>query len=140
LAISIGTSHGAFKFAPGVEPKIRLDILKKIEKQIPRFPIVLHGSSSVPEEYVKIANENGAKLESAIGIDEKQLRQASKSAVCKINVDTDGRLVMTAMIRKYLNENKKEIDPRKYLGVAREELKKMYMRKNKEVFGSNGKV
>lgn len=140
LAISIGTSHGAYKFKPGTNPKIRLDILKQIEKEIPGFPIVLHGASSVPQEYVKIANKNGAKLGKAIGIDEKQLRLASKSAVCKINVDTDGRLVMTAMVRLVLNNKKEEIDPRKYLGVAREELKKMYMRKNKEVFGSNGKV
>ncbi|HRY36756.1 MAG TPA: class II fructose-1,6-bisphosphate aldolase [Candidatus Magasanikbacteria bacterium] len=140
LAISIGTSHGAYKFKPGVEPKIRLDILAKIEKQLPNFPIVLHGSSSVPQEYVNIANKNGAKLEKAIGIPEKQLRLASKSAVCKINVDTDGRLVMTAMIRLFLNNKREEIDPRKYLGLAREELKKMYMRKNKEVFGSNGRV
>jgi len=140
LAISIGTSHGAYKFKSGTNPKIRLDILKQMEKEIPGFPIVLHGASSVPQEYVKIANKNGAKLNKAIGIDEKQLRLAAKSAVCKINVDTDGRLVMTAMVRFVLNNKKEEIDPRKYLGVAREELKKMYMRKNKEVFGSFGKV
>lgn len=140
LAISIGTSHGAYKFKPGTNPKIRLDILKKIAQKLPGFPIVLHGASSVPQEYVKIANKNGAKLNKTIGIDEKQLREAAKSAVCKINVDTDGRLVMTAMVRLVLNNKKEEIDPRKYLGVAREELKKMYMRKNKELFGSNGKV
>ena len=103
LAISIGTSHGAYKFKFGTEPKIRLDILKKIEKQLPNFPIVLHGASSVPQEYVNIANKNGAKLDKAIGIPEKQLRLAAKSSVCKINVDTDGRLVMTAMIRLFLN-------------------------------------
>lgn len=140
LAISIGTSHGAYKFKPGTNTKIHLNILKKIKNKIPDFPIVLHGASSVPQEYVKIANKNGAKIGKAIGIDEKQLRLAAKSGVCKINIDTDGRLVMTAMVRLYLNTKKEEIDPRKYLGLAREELKKMYIHKNKEVFKSCGKI
>jgi len=140
LAISIGTSHGAYKFKAGVIPKIRLDILAKIAKVLPGFPIVLHGASSVPQNYVKEFNSAGGKMGGAIGIDEKQLRAAARSAVCKINVDTDGRLVMTARVRKMLNEDKKMFDPRKYLGPARDALQEMYSRKNKEVFGSNGKV
>lgn len=138
LAISIGTSHGAFKFKPGQDPKIRLDILAEIEKRIPGFPIVLHGSSSVPPEYVKIINENGGKLADAIGIGEDQLREATKSAVCKINIDSDGRLAMTAAIRRYFAENPEHFDPRQYLGPAREMLKEMYMGKNKNVLGSAG--
>ena len=123
LAIAIGTSHGAFKFKPGENPKIRLDILAEIEKRIPGFPIVLHGSSSVPQDLVKIINENGGKLKDAIGIGEDQLRAAAKSAVCKINIDSDGRLAMTAAIRKVFNEKPAEFDPRKYLGPARTALK-----------------
>mgnify|MGYP000493331848 FL=1 len=123
LAIAIGTSHGAYKFKPGDDPKIRLDILAEIEKRIPGFPIVLHGSSSVPQDLVKIINENGGKLKDAIGIGEDQLRAASKSAVCKINIDSDGRLAMTAAIRKVFNEKPAEFDPRKYLGPARTALK-----------------
>ncbi|MPM45471.1 Fructose-bisphosphate aldolase [bioreactor metagenome] len=138
LAIAIGTSHGAFKFKPGENPKIRLDILAEIEKRIPGFPIVLHGSSSVPQDLVKIINENGGKLKDAIGIGEDQLRLAAKSAVCKINIDSDGRLAMTAAIRKVFNEKPSEFDPRKYLGPAREALKQLYIRKNKEVLGSAG--
>ena len=138
LAIAIGTSHGAFKFKPGDDPKIRLDILAEIEKRIPGFPIVLHGSSSVPPELVKIINENGGKLKDAIGIGEDQLRLAAKSAVCKINIDSDGRLAMTAAIRKVFNEKPSEFDPRKYLGPARTALKELYVRKNKEVLGSAG--
>ncbi|MGE4563793.1 MAG: class II fructose-bisphosphate aldolase [Victivallaceae bacterium] len=138
LAIAIGTSHGAFKFKPGDDPKIRLDILAEIEKRIPGFPIVLHGSSSVPPELVKIINENGGKLKDAIGIGEDQLRLAAKSAVCKINIDSDGRLAMTAAIRKVFNEKPGEFDPRKYLGPARTALKELYVRKNKEVLGSAG--
>ncbi len=140
LAISIGTSHGAFKFKPGQDPKIRLDILEEIEKQIPGFPIVLHGSSSVPQDAVKTINDNGGKLEAAIGIPEEQLKLATKSAVCKINIDSDGRLVMTAKIREVFNEKPSEFDPRKYLGPARDALKEMYSRKNKEVLGSAGKA
>ena len=138
LAIAIGTSHGAYKFKPGDDPKIRLDILAEIEKQIPGFPIVLHGSSSVPQDLVKIINENGGQLKDAIGIGEDQLREAAKSAVCKINIDSDGRLAMTAAIRKVFNEKPAEFDPRKYLGPARTSLKELYMRKNREVLGSAG--
>ncbi len=138
LAISIGTSHGAYKFKPGTNPKIRLDILQEIEKRIPGFPIVLHGSSSVPQEYVKMINQYGGALKDAIGIGEDQLREASKSAVCKINIDSDGRLAMTAAVRKVLFEKPAEFDPRKYLGPAREELKKLYIHKCVEVLGSAG--
>ena len=140
LAISIGTSHGAYKFKPGTDPKIRLDILAEIEKQIPGFPIVLHGSSSVPQDLVKIINENGGKLKDAIGIGEDQLREAAKSAVCKINIDSDGRLAMTAAVRKVLTEHPDEFDPRKSLGPARDELKKLYIHKCEAVLGSAGKA
>ena len=150
LAISIGTSHGANKFKPEqctrdpktgrlIPPSLRFDILKEIEKKLPNFPIVLHGASSVPQEYVDIINKYGGNLKDNIGIPEEQLRQAAKSAVCKINIDSDGRLAMTAIVRKYLYDNPSVFDPRKYLGEAREELKKMYMRKNIEVLGSNNK-
>ena len=138
LAIAIGTSHGAYKFKPGDNPKIRLDILAEIEKRIPGFPIVLHGSSSVPQDLVKIINENGGQLKDAIGIGEDQLREAAKSAVCKINIDSDGRLAMTAAIRKVFHDKPAEFDPRKYLGPARDWLKELYMRKNREVLGSAG--
>ena len=140
LAIAIGTSHGAYKFKPGTNPEIRLDILHEIEKRIPGFPIVLHGSSSVPPELVKIINDNGGKLEDAIGIPEEQLREAAKSAVCKINIDSDGRLAMTAAIRKVFNEKPAEFDPRKYLGPAREALRELYKHKILNVLGSNGKA
>lgn len=140
LAISVGTSHGAYKFKPGQNPKIRLDILNEIEKMLPGFPIVLHGSSSIPQEYVAMINEFGGEMKSAIGIPEDQLREASKSAVCKINIDSDGRLIMTGVIRKVLKEKPGEFDPRKYLGPAREALKEMYERKNREVLGCEGKV
>jgi len=140
LAIAIGTSHGAYKFKPGTKPQIQLDILHEIEKRIPRFPIVLHGSSSVPPEIVKIINENGGKMDDAVGIPEEQLREAARSAVCKINIDSDGRLAMTAAIRKYFNEHPEEFDPRKYLSPARDALKALYMHKNKNVLGSAGKA
>jgi fructose-bisphosphate aldolase, class II len=149
LAISIGTSHGAFKFKPEqctknadgvlVPPPLRFDILAEIEKQLPGFPIVLHGSSSVVPKYVNMINENGGELKAAVGIPAEQLRQAAKSAVCKINIDSDGRLAMTAIIRKVLKEKPSEFDPRKYLGPAREELKELIMNKNKKVLGSAGK-
>jgi len=149
LAISIGTSHGAYKFKPEqctrnqegvlVPPPLRFDILEEIEKRIPGFPIVLHGASSVLPKYVEIINKNGGALKAAVGIPEDQLRKAAKSAVCKINIDSDGRLVVTAMIRKILNENPAEFDPRKYLGPAREELTKMIMEKNRNVLGSADK-
>lgn len=150
LAISIGTSHGAYKFKPEqctkdesgvlVPPPLRFDILEEIEKRIPGFPVVLHGASSVLPEYVKIINENGGKLKAAVGIPAEQLRRAAKSAVCKINIDSDGRLVMTAIIRKTFAEKPEEFDPRKYLGPAREELIKMMIDKNENVLGSAGKA
>ena len=140
LAISIGTSHGAYKFKPGQNPRIRLDILKEIEERIPGFPIVLHGSSSVPQDLVQIINTHGGQLKDAIGIGEDQLREASKSAVCKINIDSDGRLAMTAAIRKVFVEKPAEFDPRKYLGPARDALKELYKHKCINVLGSAGKA
>ena len=140
LAISIGTSHGAYKFKPGQKPEIRLDILAEIEKRIPGFPIVLHGSSSVPQDIVAEINKYGGKLKDSIGIPEDQLRQAAKSAVCKINIDSDGRLAMTAAIRKVFVEHPEEFDPRKYLGPAREKLKELYMHKVRCVLGSENKA
>ncbi len=140
LAISIGTSHGAFKFKPGQKPQIRLDILAEIEKRIPGFPIVLHGSSSVPQDIVAEINHFGGKLKDSIGIPEEQLRAAAKSAVCKINIDSDGRLAMTAAIRKVFVEKPEEFDPRKYLGPARDKLKELYMHKVVNVLGSNDKA
>jgi fructose-bisphosphate aldolase class II len=150
LAISIGTSHGRAKFKPEqctkdangilIPPPLRFDILEEIEKQIPGFPIVLHGSSSVPIEYVHIIEKFGGKLTDSVGIPEEQLRKAAKSAVCKINIDSDGRLAMTAMIRKVFSEKPDEFDPRKYLGPARDELKKLYAHKNQNVLGSAGQA
>jgi len=143
LAISIGTSHGAYKFKPKPGegfPELRFDILKEVEKKLPGFPIVLHGSSSVPKEYVDIINRYGGKLGHTAGVPEKQLRMATHSAVCKINIDTDGRLVVTAKIREVFTNSPKEFDPRKYLGPAREELIKMYKHKNEHVLGSAGKA
>jgi fructose-bisphosphate aldolase class II len=143
LAISIGTSHGAYKFKvkPGDSPPtLRFDILEEVERRIPGFPIVLHGASSVIQEYVEMINTYGGKMEGAIGVPEDQLRRAARSAVCKINIDSDGRLVLTAIIRKVFSENPGEFDPRKYLGPAREELKKLIIRKNKEVLGSAGQA
>ena len=142
LAISIGTSHGAYKFKlkPGeTVPPLRFDILEAIEKLIPGFPIVLHGASSVPQELIVQINKYGGKMENTAGIPVEQLRRAAKSAVCKINIDSDGRLVMTATIRKVFMEKPGEFDPRKYLGPAREELIKMYMDKNEKVLGSAGR-
>ena len=140
LAISIGTSHGAFKFKPGQKPEIRLDILTEIEKRIPGFPIVLHGSSSVPQDIVAQINAYGGKLKDSIGIPEDQLRKAARSAVCKINIDSDGRLAMTAAIRKVFVEKPEEFDPRKYLGPARDQLKELYKHKIVHVLGSDNKV
>lgn len=141
LAISIGTSHGAFKFKPGQEvPPLRFDILEECEKRLPGFPIVLHGASSVVPEYVDMINEFGGKIEGAVGVPEEQLRKAAKSAVCKINIDSDGRLALTAVVRKVLTEKPSEFDPRKYLGPAREELVKMIKYKNENVLGSAGKA
>ena len=150
LAISIGTSHGANKFKPEqctrnaegilVPPELRFDILAEIEHKLPGFPIVLHGASSVPQEYVKIINTHGGKLLDAVGFPEEQLRKAAKSAVCKINIDSDGRLAMTAAVRKIFIDKPAEFDPRKYLGPARDELKKLYMHKCENVLGSAGKA
>lgn len=141
LAIAIGTSHGAYKFKvkPGEQlPPLRFDILDECEKRLPGFPIVLHGASSVLPKYVDMINQYGGHMEGAIGVPEDQLRRATKSAVCKINIDTDGRLVVTAMVRKVLAEHPTEFDPRKYLGPARKELIEMIKRKNEEVLGSAG--
>jgi fructose-bisphosphate aldolase class II len=138
LAISIGTSHGAYKFKPGQKAEIRLDILKEIETRIPGFPIVLHGSSSVPHDLVQKINQFGGRLDDAVGISEAQLREAAKSAVCKINIDSDGRLAMTAALREVFAAQPGEFDPRKYLGPARDALKAMYKHKNDTVLGSSG--
>ncbi len=141
LAISIGTSHGAYKFKAGQPvPPLRFDILEECEKRIPGFPIVLHGASSVVQEYVELINQYGGKLEGAVGIPEDQLRQAAASAVCKINIDSDGRLAVTAKIREYFAKDPKEFDPRKYLGEARKELVKLVKHKNEAVLGSAGKA
>ncbi len=150
LAISIGTSHGANKFTPEqctrtedgilVPPPLRFDILEECERRIPGFPIVLHGASSVPVELVRIINSNGGKLKDAVGIPEDQLRKAAASAVCKVNIDSDGRLAMTAAIRKVFADNPAEFDPRKYLGPARDALKKLYIHKVTNVLGSAGKA
>jgi fructose-bisphosphate aldolase class II len=140
LAIAIGTSHGAYKFKPGQKVEIRLDILHEIEKRLPGFPIVLHGSSSVPQDAVNMINKYGGKLKDSIGIPETQLREAARSAVTKINIDSDGRLVMTARIRETFANKPEEFDPRKYLGPARDALKKMYSEKNINVLGSAGKA
>ncbi|MHC9538371.1 MAG: class II fructose-bisphosphate aldolase [Vulcanimicrobiota bacterium] len=139
LAISIGTSHGAFKFKvkPGEEPPpLKFEILEEVEKRIPGFPIVLHGSSSVLPEYVQMINAYGGRMDNAVGISEEQIRKAARSAVCKVNIDSDGRLVLTAIIRKIFHDKPGEFDPRKYLGPARDELVKMIIRKNREVLGS----
>ena len=138
LAIAIGTSHGAHKFKPGEDPKLRLDILKEIEKRIPGFPIVLHGSSAVPKQYTDMIKQYGGEVKDAIGIPDAQLRSAASSAVAKINVDTDGRLAFTAAVRRVLGTNPKEFDPRKYLGAAKEEMKAYYKTKIVDVFGSEG--
>ena len=148
LAISIGTSHGRCKFTPAqctrtadgvlIPPPLAFNVLEEIEKQLPGFPIVLHGSSSVPVEYVKIIEQYGGKIPDSVGIPEEQLRKAAKSAVCKINIDSDGRLAMTAAVRKFLAENPEAFDPRQFLSAARDEAKKMYMHKNIEVLGSAG--
>ncbi|MDZ7317485.1 MAG: class II fructose-1,6-bisphosphate aldolase [candidate division KSB1 bacterium] len=150
LAISIGTSHGANKFKPEqctrdergvlVPPPLRFDILEEVERRIPGFPIVLHGASSVVPEYVELINRYGGALKDPIGIPEDQLRRAATSAVCKINIDTDGRLAMTAIIRKVFAEKPAEFDPRKYLGPARDELIKLIIHKNQNVLGSAGKA
>ena len=140
LAIAIGTSHGAYKFKPGTDPKLRLDILEDVEKRLPGFPIVLHGSSSVPQEFVKLINENGGNMPGAIGIPEEQLRLAAKKAVCKINIDSDLRLAMTACIRQYFNAHPEHFDPRQYLGPARDAIREMVKHKIVDVLGCDGKA
>ena len=151
LAISIGTSHGAYKFTPEqctvdpktgrlVPPPLAFNVLHEIEKKLPGFPIVLHGSSSVPQEEVDTINKYGGALKAAVGIPEEQLREAAKSAVCKINIDSDSRLAMTAAIRQVFAEKPAEFDPRKYLGPARDNMKKLYIHKIVNVLGSNGKA
>jgi fructose-1,6-bisphosphate aldolase, class II len=150
LAISIGTSHGANKFRPEqctrdangvlIPPPLRFDILEQIEKKLPGFPIVLHGSSSVPQDQVAIINKYGGALKDAIGIPEEQLRRAAKSAVCKINIDSDSRLAMTASVREVLAQKPAEFDPRKYLGPARDNMERLYKHKIENVLGSNGKA
>ena len=140
LAIAIGTSHGAYKFKPGTDPKLRFDILEEVEKRLPGFPIVLHGSSSVPQEFVKIINENGGNMPGAIGVPEDQLRKAASMAVCKINIDSDLRLAMTASIRQYFNEHPEHFDPRQYLKPARAAIKSMVAHKIVDVLGCDGKA
>ena len=140
LAIAIGTSHGAYKFKPGTDPKLRFDILEEVEKRLPNFPIVLHGASSVPQEFVRIINENGGNMPGAIGVPEDQLRKAASMAVCKINIDSDLRLAMTASIRQYLNQHPDHFDPRQYLKPARAAIKDMVAHKIVDVLGCNGQA
>ena len=150
LAIAIGTSHGAYKFTAAqctrneegvlVPPPLRFDVLKEVEKRLPGFPIVLHGSSSVPQEYVKMINENGGAMPDAVGIPESQLREAARSSVCKINIDSDLRLAMTGTIRKFFNEHPDKFDPREYLKPARANIKELVRHKLVDVLGCNGKA
>lgn len=136
LAIAIGTSHGAYKFKPGQKPQLKFDILEEVSKRLPNFPIVLHGASSVNQEYVKIINEFGGKMPDAIGIPEDMLRQAAKMAVCKINIDSDLRLAMTSAVRKYVAENPSDFDPRTYLGAGRQAVEDLVEHKILTVLGS----
>ncbi len=140
LAIAIGTSHGAFKFKPGQNPQLRFDILADIEKRLPNFPIVLHGSSSVNQEYVELIRKYNGVLDNAIGIPEDMLRQAAKSAVCKINIDSDLRLAMTAGVRQDIITHPEHFDPREYLSVGRDYVKQLVQHKIKTVLGSSGKA
>ena len=140
LAIAIGTSHGAYKFKPGQNPKLRLDILAEVAKRLPGFPIVLHGSSSVPQEYVRIINANGGALKDAIGIPEDQLREAAKGAVCKINIDSDLRLGLTAGVRQHFVEHPDHFDPRQYLTDGRANVKAIVAHKIVDVLGSDNKI
>lgn len=140
LAIAIGTSHGAYKFKPGQKPQLRFDILDEVEKRLPGFPIVLHGASSVIPEFVEMINQYGGKMPDAIGIPEEMLREAAKKAVCKINIDSDLRLAMTATIRKYMAENPSHFDPRQYLGPAREAIYNMVAHKINTVLGCANKA
>ena len=140
LAIAIGTSHGAYKFKPGTKPQLRFDVLEAVEKNLPGFPIVLHGSSSVPQNFVDEINKYGGNMPGAIGVPEDQLRQAARSAVCKINIDSDLRLAMTATIRKYFAEHPADFDPRQYLKPARAAIKEMVKHKIVDVLGCDGKA
>ena len=140
LAIAIGTSHGAYKFKPGTKPQLRFDILEKVQAKLPGFPIVLHGASSVIPEFVKMINENGGKMPDAIGVPEDMLRKASSMSVCKINIDSDLRLAMTASIRKYFNDHPDHFDPRQYLSPARANIKDLVRHKLVHVLGCNGKA
>jgi len=140
LAIAIGTSHGAYKFKPGTKPQLRFDVLHECEKMIPGFPIVLHGSSSVPQEYVEMINKFGGAMPGAIGVPEDQLREAARSAVCKINIDSDLRLAMTGTIRQFFAEHPDKFDPREYLKPARANIKEMVRHKLVNVLGCNGKA
>ncbi|MCL1848688.1 MAG: class II fructose-1,6-bisphosphate aldolase [Clostridiales bacterium] len=140
LAIAIGTSHGAYKFKPGQKPMLRFDVLEEITKRLPGFPIVLHGASSVIPEFVAMVNQYGGNMADAIGIPEEMLRQAAQSAVCKINIDSDLRLAMTASVRKHLAENPDHFDPRQYLTPARDAIKDMVKRKIANVLGCSGKA
>ncbi len=140
LAIAIGTSHGAFKFRPGTKPQLRFDILEEVSRRLPGFPIVLHGSSSVPQEYVEMINAYGGKMPGAIGVPEDQLRQAARMAVCKINIDSDLRLAMTGTIRKFFCEHPDKFDPREYLKPARANIKELVRHKLVDVLGCAGKA
>ena len=140
LAIAIGTSHGAYKFKPGTKPQLRFDILEEVEKRLPGFPIVLHGASSVIPEFVEMINRYGGQMPDAIGVPEDMLRKAASMAVCKINIDSDLRLAMTATIRKYMAENPSHFDPRQYLKPAREAIKQMVAHKIVDVLGCDGKA
>ncbi len=140
LAIAIGTSHGAYKFKPGTKPQLRFDVLEEVTKRLPGFPIVLHGSSSVPQEFVDMINKYGGAMPNAIGIPEEMLREAAKSAVCKINIDSDIRLAITASIRKHLAEHPADFDPRQYLKPARAAVKNMVAHKIVNVLGCDGKA
>ena len=140
LAIAIGTSHGAYKFKPGTDPHLRFDILEEVQKRLPGFPIVLHSSSSVPARFVKIINDHGGKMPGAIGVPEDQLRQAARMAVCKINIDSDLRLAMTAGIREHFDAHPDHFDPRQYLADGRDYIKELVKDKIVNVLGSNGKA
>ena len=140
LAIAIGTSHGAYKFKPGQDPKLRIDILEEVGRRLPGFPIVLHGASSVPQDQVAIVNEFGGSMPNAIGIPESELRKAAKLAVCKINIDSDLRVALTAAVRKHLAENPSHFDPRQYLGDARANMKELVKHKITDVLGSANKA
>ena len=140
LAIAIGTSHGAYKFKPGTDPKLRFDILEEVSKRLPGFPIVLHGASSVPQRFVEIINQHGGRMPGAIGVPEDQLRQAARMAVCKINIDSDLRLGMTAGIREHFDAHPDHFDPRQYIGDGRAYIKEIVKNKIVNVLGSDGKA